>query len=121
MIGRKEISVFFEIIGFYVFIMSDNFKKFDPASCEAPIKNDENFSEGLDIKTRLTPFTNADLKPAYMVTSSCNGCGTCIDVCPAQCIESVRVPVFIRQDDCLHCGTCASVCDKHSIVKTVRL
>lgn len=65
----------------------------------------------------ISSFKEASLSPAYIVSEKCNGCGTCIDVCPVQCIESRRTPVYIRQEDCLHCGSCANVCDKHAIIR----
>lgn len=65
----------------------------------------------------ISLFKETSLSPAYMVSEKCNGCGTCIDVCPAQCIEAQRTPVYIRQEDCLHCGSCANVCDKNAILR----
>lgn len=65
----------------------------------------------------ILSFKEVSISPAYMIGEKCNGCGTCIDVCPAQCIESKRTPVYIRQEDCLHCGSCADVCIKHAIIQ----
>lgn len=61
-------------------------------------------------------FRAANITPEYMVSDKCNGCGTCVDVCPVQCIDNRRTPVYIRQEDCIHCGSCASVCFKNAII-----
>jgi NAD-dependent dihydropyrimidine dehydrogenase PreA subunit len=52
----------------------------------------------------------------YAVTERCVQCRSCIDVCPVQCINGNRKPVYIDQEKCLRCGTCAGVCDHHAIV-----
>ena len=63
-----------------------------------------------------TIFQSSNIIPAYMVSDKCNGCGTCIDVCPVQCIDIKRIPAYIRQEESLHCGSCASVCIKNAII-----
>lgn len=69
------------------------------------------------VSNKISTFKEAALSPAYIVSEKCIGCGTCVDVCPAQCIESRRTPVYIRQEDCLHCGSCADVCDRCAIIQ----
>lgn len=40
----------------------------------------------------------------------CTGCGTCLPVCPQQCIALHDNIAAIEQAHCLHCGRCAEVC-----------
>lgn len=40
----------------------------------------------------------------------CTGCGTCLPVCPQQCITLHGGIAAIEQAHCLHCGRCAEVC-----------
>ena len=46
----------------------------------------------------------------YFITDACIGCGSCLQVCPQNCITDDIVPHVIRQENCLHCGNCAAVC-----------
>ena len=45
----------------------------------------------------------------YEITEECNGCGTCAEHCPQDCIETGQ-PFRIRQEHCLHCGNCFEQC-----------
>lgn len=76
----------------------------------------ENTAAGIPTSSPGHIFREANITPAYMVSDKCNGCGTCVDVCPVQCIDNRRTPVYIRQEDCIHCGSCASVCFKNAII-----
>lgn len=46
----------------------------------------------------------------------CEGCGNCLDVCPADVFEvddgKART---VRLDDCLDCGACAEECPSQAI------
>lgn len=61
--------------------------------------------------------------------SLCTGCGSCAEICPAQCIELEAekspdpdkkwVSKFnIDHSKCLFCGLCVSVCEPKSLVHT---
>ena len=55
----------------------------------------------------------------YIDPHTCTGCGECMDVCPAECIEGK--PNFIHmidEFDCTKCGKCIEVCEEEAIVKT---
>ena len=56
-------------------------------------------------------FGGAEIKTdGYFITDACIGCGTCVGVCPQQCIDADQVPFKIRQENCLHCGNCMKEC-----------
>jgi len=51
---------------------------------------------------------------AYVISSDCIACGTCIDECPVGAI-SEGDQYSINPDECTECGTCASVCPNEAI------
>lgn len=51
----------------------------------------------------------------YPLSSTCTGCGVCIDLCPTHAI-SLDVPVTIDHDRCLGCGLCARACPEQAIL-----
>ncbi len=53
----------------------------------------------------------------YFITDSCIGCGSCVSVCPQNCIRQDGVPFQIEQDHCLHCGNCMNVCPVGAVVR----
>ena len=56
-------------------------------------------------------FGGAEKKQeGYYITDTCIGCGSCVSVCPQDCIVSDSVPYVIEQDHCLHCGNCMTAC-----------
>ena len=46
----------------------------------------------------------------YFITDACIGCGSCVAVCPQNCIIQDEVPFVIKQENCLHCGNCMTAC-----------
>lgn len=52
----------------------------------------------------------------YAVTDKCTGCGSCLSVCPQNCID-INERAEIRQKNCLHCGNCMRVCPSNAIIK----
>ena len=56
-------------------------------------------------------FGGADKKAeGYFITDSCIGCGSCVAVCPQECIRQDSIPFRIEQEHCLHCGNCMTAC-----------
>lgn len=58
-------------------------------------------------------FTFGDAKKkeeGYFITDACIGCGSCVSVCPQNCILADSVPYVIEQEHCLHCGNCLTAC-----------
>ncbi len=45
----------------------------------------------------------------------CDGCATCVDVCPSEAIKVVDGKATISEDDCADCGACESECPNGSI------
>ena len=66
------------------------------------------------------PFTfgGADKKAeGYFITDSCIGCGSCVAVCPQDCIRQDSIPFRIEQEHCLHCGNCMTACPVGAVVR----
>ena len=53
----------------------------------------------------------------YFITDSCIGCGSCVSVCPQNCIRQEGIPFQIMQDHCLHCGNCMNACPVRAVVR----
>jgi NAD-dependent dihydropyrimidine dehydrogenase PreA subunit len=41
--------------------------------------------------------------------------GTCVDVCPVDCIYEGGRMYYIQPDECVNCGVCVSVCPVEAI------
>ena len=55
----------------------------------------------------------------YVDPQACTGCGDCMDVCPADCIEGRPKYIhMIDEFDCTKCGKCIEACEEDAIVKT---
>lgn len=53
----------------------------------------------------------------YFITNDCNGCGSCLSVCPQNCIRDEKVPYLIEQEHCLHCGNCMAACPTGAVIR----
>lgn len=63
-------------------------------------------------------FSGADKKAeGYFITDSCIGCGSCVAVCPQDCIRQDSIPLRIEQEHCLHCGNCMTACPVGAVVR----
>jgi NAD-dependent dihydropyrimidine dehydrogenase PreA subunit len=49
-------------------------------------------------------------KRYIILTNGCNGCGRCVQECPAHAISLVDQKAHLDQDKCILCGYCAPVC-----------
>ena len=55
----------------------------------------------------------------YIDPSACTGCGDCIDVCPADCIEGKSNFIhMIDEFECTKCGKCIEACGDDAIQMT---
>lgn len=52
----------------------------------------------------------------YFITDACIGCGSCIAVCPQNCIRE-GMPFEIEQTHCLHCGNFLTACPVGAVEK----
>jgi MinD superfamily P-loop ATPase len=58
------------------------------------------------------------LRPqGFFITDRCEGCRTCVGVCPQDAIDFMVRPFAIRQERCLHCGSCQVSCPYRAIEK----
>ena len=63
-------------------------------------------------------FGGADKKvEGYFITDNCIGCGSCVAVCPQDCIRQDSIPLRIEQEHCLHCGNCMTACPVGAVVR----
>ena len=63
-------------------------------------------------------FGGADKKvEGYFITDNCIGCGSCVAVCPQDCIRQDSIPLRIEQEHCLHCGNCMTTCPVGAVVR----
>jgi uncharacterized pyridoxamine 5'-phosphate oxidase family protein/NAD-dependent dihydropyrimidine dehydrogenase PreA subunit len=63
-------------------------------------------------------FGGADKKAeGYFITDRCIGCGSCVAVCPQDCIRQDSIPFRIEQEHCLHCGNCMTACPVGAVVR----
>lgn len=58
---------------------------------------------------------SANRPDGYFISDACIGCGSCVSVCPQNCIDASAVPYRIEQDHCLHCGNCMTVCPASAV------
>lgn len=63
-------------------------------------------------------FGGSKEKPeGYFITDACIGCGSCIAVCPQNCIRTDDILYEIEQEHCLHCGNCQSACPVGAVIR----
>jgi NAD-dependent dihydropyrimidine dehydrogenase PreA subunit len=46
---------------------------------------------------------------------TCNGCGKCVESCPAQILAMVDGKAKVVGDDCLGCQSCVELCPTKAI------
>ena len=63
------------------------------------------------------PLEDTPGKTGYRITDACIGCGTCVGVCPQNCIDSGNTQFVIDPHHCLHCGNCYRDCPVGAVEK----
>lgn len=56
-------------------------------------------------------------REGFFITDACIGCGSCVAVCPQNCIKQDSTPFVIVQEHCLHCGNCLAECPVSAVEK----
>ncbi len=55
----------------------------------------------------------------YIDPKTCSGCGECVDVCPAECIEGKAKYIhMIDEFECTKCGKCIEACEEGAVIQT---
>ena len=63
-------------------------------------------------------FGETEIKEeGYFITDACIGCGSCIAVCPQNCILADKIPYEIEKEHCLYCGNCLSACPVSAVIR----
>ena len=61
--------------------------------------------------------------PAKVDLEKCDGCGTCAEECPVECItiveEGDRKYAVVNEEECTDCETCVDACEKGAITVEV--
>ena len=52
---------------------------------------------------------------SYVITDSCNNCGTCVETCPSEAIKAAEPHHVIDSEECIDCGACAGECPNNAI------
>ncbi|MCD4738181.1 MAG: 4Fe-4S dicluster domain-containing protein [Anaerolineae bacterium] len=57
---------------------------------------------------------------AYVIVSTCESCGECVEVCPTESIYNIKDNAawpthYINPETCIDCGACVAVCPTESI------
>jgi electron transport complex protein RnfB len=56
---------------------------------------------------------------SYTITDLCNGCGSCLRLCPAEAIEGEKKEKHrIEEALCIDCGVCGRICPEGAVVNS---
>lgn len=49
-------------------------------------------------------------------SKKCDGCGTCVDICPVSVLEvKSKKCVVVNPDECIECRACEAACENGAI------
>jgi heterodisulfide reductase subunit A len=77
-------------------------------------------SDGLGASAKAALFLKGDYvttspEKAFVISDLCNGCGVCVQICPAKAISMADGKAKIDPFQCNGCGACVPVCPKEAI------
>lgn len=52
---------------------------------------------------------------SHVITDLCTMCGSCVDVCSAECIAEGEDQYYINPEECIDCGSCIDECASDAI------
>ncbi|NLF56346.1 MAG: 4Fe-4S binding protein [Candidatus Hydrogenedens sp.] len=52
---------------------------------------------------------------AYVISSDCISCGSCVETCPMSCISQGENQYVIDANACIDCGSCTDSCPTNAI------
>lgn len=53
--------------------------------------------------------------PAKVDLDKCDGCGTCVEACPAEAIKIENEKAVVDEEECVDCETCMDECPNNAI------
>ena len=77
-------------------------------------------SEALGASARASLFLKGEYvttspEKAYVIPESCNGCGSCVPICPVKAITMENAKARIDPFQCIGCGACIPICPQEAI------
>jgi len=88
------------------------------AALDATTKYREEYETHIK-KSKCQAHVCASFEHIYIDPQLCIGCGECMDVCPADCIEGKPNYIhMIDEFDCTKCGKCIEACGEAAIIQT---
>jgi NAD-dependent dihydropyrimidine dehydrogenase PreA subunit len=52
---------------------------------------------------------------AYVISETCDNCGTCKESCPSDAIHEGEKQHTINMEECIECGACIAACPNEAI------
>ena len=53
--------------------------------------------------------------PAIVKLEKCDGCGSCVEVCPTESITVIAGKAHVDPEDCIDCEACIDACPHEAI------
>jgi NAD-dependent dihydropyrimidine dehydrogenase PreA subunit len=53
--------------------------------------------------------------PAKVEQENCDGCKSCVEVCPTSVIEMQGEKAFVKPEDCIECNACVDACTSNAM------
>jgi NAD-dependent dihydropyrimidine dehydrogenase PreA subunit len=73
-----------------------------------------------DGKVIAIPNVSTPNNPVLFNPEICNGCNTCVEVCPVDVYiphpEKGKSPIVLHPEECWYCGTCVNDCPRKGAI-----